>query len=81
MTPPVAALMCHAIPAVMEPLLQKYPDVSLIASNLDVSAHPQYERILKPYVVREVETPWGNTKIGTIGVTTEEGAVGGLKYM
>lgn len=68
-------------PAVMEPLLQQHPDVSLIASNLDVSAHPQYERILKPYVVREVETPWGKTKIGTIGVTTEEGAVGGLKYI
>jgi 2',3'-cyclic-nucleotide 2'-phosphodiesterase (5'-nucleotidase family) len=68
-------------PAVMEPLLQKHPDVSLIASNLDVSAHPQYERILKPYVVREVDTPWGKTKLGTIGVTTEEGAVGGLKYI
>ncbi|MDP3509556.1 MAG: 5'-nucleotidase C-terminal domain-containing protein [Candidatus Melainabacteria bacterium] len=68
-------------PAVMEPLLQKYPDVSLIASNLDVSAHPQYERILKPYVQREVQTPWGPQKVGTIGVTTEEGAVGGLKYI
>jgi len=68
-------------PAIMEPLLQKHPDVSLIASNLDVSAHPQYQRILKPYVVREVETPWGKTKLGTIGVTTEEGAVGGLKYL
>lgn len=68
-------------PAMMEPLLQKNPDVSLIAANFDVSAHPQYQRILKPYVVREVETPWGKTKLGTIGVTTEEGAVGGLKYL
>lgn len=68
-------------PAVMEPLLEKYPDVSLIASNLDVSAHPQYTRILKSYVHREIETPWGPQKLGTIGVTTEEGAVGGLKYI
>ncbi len=68
-------------PRIMEPLLQQNPDVSLIASNLDVSAHPQYQRILKPYVVREVNTPWGKTKLGTIGVTTEEGAVGGLKYL
>jgi 5'-nucleotidase/UDP-sugar diphosphatase len=68
-------------PAMMEPLLQKNPDVSLIAANFDVSAHPQYQRILKPYVVREVDTPWGKTKLGTIGVTTEEGAVGGLKYL
>lgn len=67
-------------PAVMEPLLQKHPDVSLLAANLDVSAYPQYQRILKPYTIREVQAPWGKTKVATIGLTTEEGAIGNLKY-
>ena len=67
-------------PEMMQPLLQKHPDVSLIAANLDVSAYPKYTEILKPYTVREVEAPWGKIKVGSIGVTTEEGALGSLKY-
>jgi len=67
-------------PAMMEPLLKAHPDVSLISANLDVSAYPDYARILKPYAVRDVNTPWGSTKLGTIGLTTEEGALGQIKY-
>lgn len=67
-------------PAVMEPLLQKHPDVSLIAANLDVSAYEQYQRILKPYVVRTVTQGDKQVKVGTIGLTTEEGAIEALKY-
>lgn len=67
-------------PAVMEPLLQKHPDVSLIAANLDVSAYEQYQRILKPYVVRTVTQGDKQIKVGTIGLTTEEGAIEALKY-
>lgn len=67
-------------PAVMEPLLQKYPDVSLIAANLDVSSYDQYQRILKPYVVRTVTQGDKQVKVGTIGLTTEEGAIEALKY-
>lgn len=68
-------------PAVMEPLLQKHPDVSLLAANLDVSAYPQYQRILKPYTVRTVVQDGVEHKVGTIGLTTEEGAIEGLKYI
>ncbi|HNA74417.1 MAG TPA: hypothetical protein PKW73_13815, partial [Candidatus Obscuribacter sp.] len=52
-------------PAVMEPLLQKHPDVSLLAANLDVSAYPQYQRILKPYTVRTVVQDGVEHKVGT----------------
>ena len=68
-------------PAIMEPLLQKNPDVSLLAANLDVSAYPQYERILKPYSVRTVKADGVEHKVATIGLTTEEGAIEGLKYI
>jgi len=67
-------------PAMMGPILKNNPDVSLISANLDVSAYPDFSKILKPYAVREVITPWGPTKLGTIGLTTEEGALGQIKY-
>jgi len=67
-------------PAMMAPILQKHPEVSLISANLDVSAYSQYQSLLKPYAVRTVEAPWGPVKIGTIGLTTEEGALGQIKY-
>lgn len=67
-------------PAIMEPILQAHPDMSLLAANIDVSAYPQYQRILKPSVVRSINAPWGEIKEGTIGVTTEEGAFGQIKY-
>ncbi|MBS1992739.1 MAG: bifunctional metallophosphatase/5'-nucleotidase [Cyanobacteria bacterium SZAS LIN-3] len=67
-------------PAMMEPVLAEHPDVSLISANLDVSAYPNYARILKPYAVREINTSWGQTKLGTIGLTTEEGALGHIGY-
>jgi 5'-nucleotidase len=67
-------------PAMMAPILKNNPEVSLISANLDVSAYPQYQDILKPYAVREVQAPWGPVKIATIGLTTEEGALGQIKY-
>ncbi|MBU6451593.1 MAG: hypothetical protein KGS72_07440, partial [Cyanobacteria bacterium REEB67] len=67
-------------PAMMEPILQDHPEVSLISANLDVSAYPQYSRILKPYALRDIDTPWGKTKMGTVGLTTDEGALGQIKW-
>ncbi|HNB21292.1 MAG TPA: 5'-nucleotidase C-terminal domain-containing protein [Candidatus Melainabacteria bacterium] len=65
---------------VMRPILEKNPNVSVINSNLDVSAYPEYQGLTKPYVVEEIMAPWGKTKVATIGITTEEGAVGAIKY-
>jgi 2',3'-cyclic-nucleotide 2'-phosphodiesterase (5'-nucleotidase family) len=67
-------------PAMMEPILKNHPEVSLISANLDVSAYPQYARILKPYAIDDVQTPWGTAKMATIGLTTEEGALGQIRY-
>ncbi|HIA53120.1 MAG TPA: bifunctional metallophosphatase/5'-nucleotidase [Candidatus Melainabacteria bacterium] len=64
----------------MRPILEKNPNVSVINSNLDVSAYPEYHGLTKPYVIEEVMAPWGKTKVATIGLTTEEGAVGAIKY-
>lgn len=68
-------------PRVMEPLLKENPDVSLIAANLDVSSFDQYQRILKPYVVRTVRQNGVDHQVATIGLTTEEGAIDGLRYI
>lgn len=65
---------------VMRPILEKNPNVSVINSNLDVSAYPEYAGLTKPYVVEEIMAPWGKTKVATIGLTTDEGAVGAIKY-
>lgn len=65
---------------VMRPILEKNPNVSVINSNLDISAYPEYAGLTKPYVVEEIMAPWGKTKVATIGLTTDEGAVGAIKY-
>lgn len=65
---------------VMRPILEKNPNVSVINSNLDVSAYPEYNGLTKPYVIEEIMAPWGKTKVATIGLTTDEGAVGAIKY-
>jgi len=65
---------------VMRPILEKNPNVSVINSNLDVSAYPEYAGLTKPYVIEEIMAPWGKTKVATIGLTTDEGAVGAIKY-
>jgi 2',3'-cyclic-nucleotide 2'-phosphodiesterase (5'-nucleotidase family) len=65
---------------VMRPILEKNPNVSVINSNLDVSAYPEYAGLTKPYVIEEVMAPWGKTKVATIGLTTDEGAVGMIRY-
>jgi 2',3'-cyclic-nucleotide 2'-phosphodiesterase (5'-nucleotidase family) len=67
-------------PAMMEPILKSNPEVTLISANLDVSAYEQYQRILKPYAIREVHAPWGTAKMATIGLTTDEGALGQIKF-
>lgn len=67
-------------PAVMAPILKENPQVSLLNANLDVSAYPDYAASTKPYVVHEVMGPNGLEKVATVGLSTEEGAVGQIKY-
>lgn len=64
----------------IKPILDKNPSVSVINTNLDVSAYSEYQGLMKPYVIEEIAAPWGKTKVATIGLTTEEGAVGSIKY-
>ncbi|MBC7996648.1 MAG: hypothetical protein IAF58_01820, partial [Leptolyngbya sp.] len=64
----------------IKPILDKNPGVSVINSNLDVSAYPEYSGLMKPYVIEEIAAPRGKTKVATIGLTTEEGEVGSIKY-
>lgn len=65
---------------VIGPVLKDNPHMTLLNANLDVSAYPDYKELVKPYVVREVMGPNGPTKVATIGLITEEGAVGSIKY-
>lgn len=67
-------------PTVMEPILADNPQVSLLNANLDLSAYPQYAKLTKPYVVHEVPGPNGMEKVATVGLITDEGAVGKIRY-
>lgn len=52
----------------------------LLAANLDLSAYPEYQAMVRPYAVREIATAEGPQKVGIIGLITEEGAVGKIKF-
>jgi 5'-nucleotidase / UDP-sugar diphosphatase len=67
-------------PAVMAPILKANPEISLLNANLDLSAYPQYAALTKPYVVHEIIGPNGPEKVATVGLITEEGAVGNIRY-
>lgn len=67
-------------PTVMEPILRDNPQISLLNANLDLSAYPQYAKLTKPYVVHEIPGPNGPEKVATVGLITEEGAVGKIRY-
>ncbi|MBI2811320.1 MAG: 5'-nucleotidase C-terminal domain-containing protein [Candidatus Melainabacteria bacterium] len=67
-------------PAVMEPILRDNPQISLLNANLDLSAYPQYAKLTKPYVVHEIQGPNGPERVATVGLITEEGAVGNIRY-
>ncbi|MBX9878414.1 MAG: 5'-nucleotidase C-terminal domain-containing protein [Candidatus Obscuribacterales bacterium] len=59
----------------------------IVTSNLDLSELPEeaaknLREIFEPYIVHELKGPNGKpVKAATIGLTTEEGAVGGIKYI
>lgn len=67
-------------PTVMAPVLKENPQISLLNANLDLSAYPEYARLTKPYVVHEIPGPNGPEKVATVGLITEEGAVGKIRY-
>lgn len=64
----------------IRPILQKNPQVSVLNANLDFSAYPEYKGLFRPYVIDEVASPWGTTKIAKIGLTTRDGAFGNIRY-
>jgi 5'-nucleotidase / UDP-sugar diphosphatase len=69
----------------MSTLMHEYPDASLIATNLDLSAFPQYQQIAKKYTIDTIAGPRGPEKIATIGLVTPDGTalgdVPGIGYI
>lgn len=57
---------------------RNYP---LLAANLDLSAYPDYEKLVRPYIIHEIKGPAGPEKMGVIGLITDEGAVGKIRYL
>lgn len=64
----------------MTQVMRDHPELKLLAANLDVSAYPEYARLIKPYVIDEIATATGKQKVATVGLVTQEGAVGNIKY-
>ncbi len=57
----------------MSRLLGENPNVSLIATNLDLSAHPQYEQLAKRFVIDTIPGANGPEKVATLGLVTRDG--------
>ncbi len=57
----------------MTNLLGEHPDAKLIATNLDLSAFPDYQRIARRFTVDTIQGPKGPEKIATLGLVTKEG--------
>lgn len=55
-------------------------DFPLLAANLDLSAYPDYHKLVKPYVVHEIQGPRGPEKLGVVGLITDEGAMGKIRH-
>lgn len=69
----------------MSTLLREHPDASLIATNLDLSAFPEYQRIAKKFTIDTIAGPKGPEKVATIGLVTRDGTalgdVPGIGYI
>ena len=57
----------------MTGLLGEHPDASLIATNLDLSAFPNYQQIAKRFTIDTIQGPKGPERIATLGLVTKEG--------
>lgn len=57
----------------MSNLLSENPKASMIATNLDLSAFPEYERIAQKFTIDTIQGPKGPEKIATLGLVTKEG--------
>lgn len=57
----------------MTRLLGEHPDASLIATNLDLSAFPDYKRIARRFTIDTVQGPKGPEKVATLGLVTKDG--------
>ncbi len=68
-------------PRMMAPILADNPQVSLIASNMDVSAYPEYAAILKPAAVETLHGAKGPVTIGYPAMITDEAAIGNIKIL
>jgi 5'-nucleotidase len=57
----------------MSTLLGENPNASLIATNLDVSAFPEYQKIARRFTIDTIQGPKGPEKVATLGLVTKEG--------
>lgn len=68
----------------MRTLLHENPEVSLIASNLDLSAFPEYQSIARRFSIDTIPGPKGAERIATLGLVTRDGTalgdVAGIGY-
>ncbi|MBA3994961.1 MAG: hypothetical protein C0469_15690, partial [Cyanobacteria bacterium DS2.3.42] len=68
----------------MSTLLGDNPNANLIATNLDLSAFPDYQRIARRFTIDTIQGPKGPEKVATLGLVTKEGTalgdVAGIGY-
>ncbi len=57
----------------MSTLLGENPNASLIATNLDLSAFPDYQKIARKFTIDTIQGPRGPEKVATLGLVTREG--------
>ncbi|HEY9788567.1 MAG TPA: 5'-nucleotidase C-terminal domain-containing protein, partial [Candidatus Obscuribacterales bacterium] len=69
----------------MSALLSQNPEASLIATNLDLSLFPQYQRIARKFTIDTIPGPKGKEKVATLGLVTRDGTalgdVPGIGYI
>ncbi len=68
----------------MSTLLADNPRANLIATNLDLSAFPDYQKIARRFTIDTIPGPKGPEKVATLGLVTKEGTalgdVAGIGY-
>lgn len=57
----------------MSGLLHEHPNANLIATNLDLSAFTDYQKIARRFTIDTVQGPRGPEKVATLGLVTKEG--------
>lgn len=69
-------------PDVIRPILENNPNVHLVNTNLDVSAIPGFEPLIEKSITVPIRgaDPADIGKLGVTAVTTEEGALAGIRY-